>query len=101
MAMPTRLVKAVGGTITEVTCEPTLSPGFASASFPATDATTTKVPATLASVARLTVALAPFVREPIEQMIRPLALLQLPWLGVADKNVSDAGSVFVNTTPGA
>ena len=47
----------------------------------------------------VTVAVAPNGTTPSGQVTTPAACEQLPWLGVADTNVTDPGSVSVTTTP--
>ena len=59
------------------------------------------VPGVVGVTTMVTVAMAPSARVPRLQVTVPDVWLQLPWLGVAETNVTSAGRVSVTTTPAA
>ena len=56
-------------------------------------------PAAVGVTTRVTVADAPLANPPSEHVTLPPDGLQPPWLGVADTNVTPAGSTLVKSTP--
>ena len=76
-----------------------LSAGLISPSLAKAEAVVVSVPGVLARVLSVTVAVLPLATLPRAQMIRPPALLQLPWLEVNERTERLAGNVFVRITP--
>src|SRR5229473_6172092 len=73
---------------------------FGSGSLPFTVAVLVMVPAVAGAVALMViVALAPEARLPTEQVTVPEALVQVPWLDVAEPKVTPLGRVSVTVTP--
>src|SRR5881396_2189084 len=73
---------------------------FGSASLPLTEAVLVMVPAVAGAVALMViVALAPEGRLPTEQVTVPDACVQVPWLELAETEVTPLGRVSVTVTP--
>src|SRR6266850_6615710 len=72
--------------------------GLKSASKAATLATLVATPLVEAVVVIVTRALVPLIKGIKSQIRTPSTLLQVPWVLVADTNVTDEGRVSVNTS---
>src|SRR5437660_6473101 len=85
--------------VTEVDADAVLLVGVGSGSLPPMVAVLTMVPAVAGAVALMViVALAPDASEPTPQVTVPEALVQVPWVEVAEPKVT-AGRGSVTTTP--
>src|SRR3989442_1667601 len=74
--------------------------GFGAGSLPLTVAVLVMVPAVAGAGGLMgIVALAPEARLPTEQVTVPDALVQVPWLALAETKVTPAGSGSVTVTP--
>lgn len=75
--------------------------GSESVSVPVTVAVLDKVPEKLPATVATTVIVAvpPLAKLPSEPVIVPLALVAVPWLGVAETKVRLAGKTSVTVTP--
>src|SRR5438132_520610 len=86
--------------ITWVVADAVLLALFGSDSLPVTVALLVMVPAVAGAVALIViVALAPEARGPTAQVTVPEALVQVPWVELADTNVTPEGSVSVTVAP--
>src|SRR6266404_7401544 len=72
--------------------------GLKSASNPATFATLVATPLVAAVVVMVTRAFVPLTKGTKSQITTPATLLQVPWVLVAETNVTESGSVSVNTS---
>jgi hypothetical protein len=82
--------------VTVVVTVAVLFPGMGSVSLAATLAVFVTVPAAVGVTTIVTVDLAAFARLPRLQLT---AAVQVPWLGVAETNVTPEGSASVRVTP--
>src|SRR5438270_277811 len=93
-------ISAVPVPVIWVTADARLLAVFGSGSLPLTVAVFVIGPAVAGVVTLMViVALAPEARLPTEQVTVPEALVQVPWLEVAETKVTPAGRVSVTVTP--
>src|SRR5437763_915059 len=90
----------VVGTVTSVLAEAELLAGLGSVSLPLIVAVLETVPAVAGAVALIViVALAALASEPTSQVTVPEALVQMPWVAVAETKPTPAGRVSLTVTP--
>src|SRR2546422_11236448 len=90
----------LAATVTEVDADAVLLAGVGSGSLPPMVAVLVMVPAVAGAVALIViVALAPEASEPTPQVTVPEALVQVPWVEVADVKPTPEGRVSVTVAP--
>src|SRR5207244_1797661 len=100
VAGPVLVMARSAEAITWVVADAVLLAAFGSGSLPLTVAVLVMVPAVAGAVALIViVALAPEASEPTAQVTVPEALVQVPWVEVADVKPTPEGRVSVTVAP--
>src|SRR5437879_4503251 len=86
-------------TLTWVDADAVLLAAFGSGSLPPMVAVLVMVPAAVGLTVIVIVALAPEASEPTAQVTVPEALVQVPWVELAETNVTPEGRVSVTVAP--
>src|SRR5947209_6544742 len=101
LGLPTLVIDKSAGSVlvTVVDVLAVLLPGLGSGSLAVTLAVLLSVPASVGVTTIVTLALLSNARFPRLQATVPLACAQVPWVDVAETNLTPAGNVSVSVTP--